>query len=584
MASPSAPRPTTLTDRLTARVTRDHAFIGVVVAVWALLYVRGFGDVGSLGHLPVRVWDETRYAMPAQLMADGGSWLTPHIRVKTHSNDLGYARRLVKPPLVYWLQATSMELFGVSAFAARVPTALSSLGCAGVVYGIGRHVYDRRAGLAGALFLLTFPGLLLGSHGGRAAVSDTTLALFGSLFVWLTWRGRENPKLLVPAGVFAGLAVMTKGVAAGVFVIILLPVVLRSVRSYLTGWTAAAVASTAAVALPWHLWASLEHGNEFVRAYFVTSVASRVQGQATEPPAEPIFGFMNYPYFRYALELFLPPYPYALPVFGTGIVCALAFVWWRTRRDGVADHWDEVLLVWWLLAVPLTFALGGGNHAWYLLPMYVPGSVLLGLVPAALADGTFGAAVDDALARTPFRSLAARGRRLRGRFPTAAGLRARLGRRGRAAVYPAVVLVLALSLVATYGAPLAEPYNEEQREIGTALAGEVPDGETVYVWLDGNLTTRSLMTLSFYADRPLENVSAERLRTDTRVRYGIVPDGRADELDRAHRVFARGPQNNMTVVVFEDGTGSGALSAHSPGRNVDRTPAFAAGAATLADP
>jgi len=543
---PASTRSPTALDRLTARFTADHAFLAVVVALWAWLYVRGLGD------LPIRVWDETRYAMPAHLMADGGSWLTPHVRVPTHSTDLGLQRRIVKPPLVYWLQATAMTVFGVTEFAARLPTALSTLGCAVLVYHVGSRVYDRRAGLAGALLLIAFPGLLLGSHGGRAAVSDTTLMLFGSLFVWLTWRGREDPRLLVPAGVFAGLSVMTKGVAAGVFVIVLLPVVLASIRDYLTGWTVAAVASTFAVALPWHLYAYLTHGNEFIDAYFLTSVASRVQGEATEPPAEPIFGFMNYPYFRYAFELFLPPYPYALPVFGTGIVLALAFVWWRVRADGRDEYWDEILLVWWAFAVPLTFALGGGNHPWYLIPMYLPGAVLMGMVPAAIADGTLQRTARTALGRDSADSAdTADADGLGARLPASERIRARLGERGRTAVYPVVSLLLAFLLVSSYGAALAEPYNREQREAGQTIATEVPEGETVYVWLDGNLTTESLMTVSFYADRPLENVSAERLRTDESIRYAVVPYGRESTLDRDYRVLAQGPANNLTVVAFE---------------------------------
>ncbi|ERG88904.1 MAG: 4-amino-4-deoxy-L-arabinose transferase related glycosyltransferases of PMT family, partial [halophilic archaeon J07HX5] len=222
---PAPAQSTTARDRLSARLSLNHVFLAVLIILWGWFYLRGLGD------LPVRVWDETRYAMPAQLMTDGGSWLTPHIRVPTHSTDLGLQRRIVKPPLVYWLQALLMSVFGVSEFAARLPTALATLGCAVLVYHIGRHVYDRRAGLSGALLLIVFPGLLLGSHGGRAAVSDTTLMLFGSLFVWFTWRGRKRPRLLVPAGVLAGLAVMTKGVAAGVFVIVLLPVVLASLRN-----------------------------------------------------------------------------------------------------------------------------------------------------------------------------------------------------------------------------------------------------------------------------------------------------------------------------------------------------------------
>jgi hypothetical protein len=197
--------------------------------------------------------------------------------------------------------------------------------------------------------------------------------------------------------------------------------------------------------------------------------------------------------------------------------------------------------------------------------MYLPGAVLLGMVPAALTDGTFQRAARSAVGRSHSPETAAHedGNTaaddndaavdgFAARLPGIDCPRAYLGERGRAVAYPAVSLLLALLLVLSYGGALAEPYNQEQREIGQTVATEVPEGETVAVWLAGNLTTQSLMTVSFYADRPLENVSTTRLRTDESIRYAIVPPGRETTLNRNHRVLAEGPANNATVVAFSD--------------------------------
>jgi len=601
--SESAPAPASAGDtfaaidqRLPGPITAGHALFAAVIVVWAALYLYGLGD------LSLRVWDETRYAEPARIMADGGSWLDPTIRVPTHDEELGEQLRLTKPPLGYWLQALAMTAFGVTEFAARLPTALATLGCVGVVYHVAAVTYDRRAAFAGTLAFLAFPGMLLGSHGGKAASVDPLLALFGSLFVWWTWRGREDPRLLLPAGIVAGLAVMVKGLAAGVFVIVLLPVGLWYLRDYLTGWTLAAVASTVLVALPWHLYAYLEHGDAFVDAYFLTSVGQRVQGEATEPPAEPLVPFFNYPWLKEAAGTLVPPYQYALPIFGTAVVLALAFAWWRLRADGLrlrpgrsngqglrsrlpaapADRTDLLLLVWWFLAVPLTFVLGGGNHAWYLLPMYVPGGVLLGHLVAGVADGSFGAAFDRAIAGTRFGgeeaaegSVAAGSAGdgatapgavvdgplsgLRERLPSPRGVHSAVGHRwGEAAagaVYPATCLLLVVLLLATYGAPLHESYNDEQREIGTAIADEVPADATVYVWLGEDGDTQSIMTVSWYADRALERTTPAALEGDPGIRYAIVPHGEAGTIDRPHRVVIDGPENDVTVIAFTDAGG-----------------------------
>ena len=541
-----------VSERLPGGLTAGHALFAVVTLVWAALYLVGLGD------LSLRVWDESRYATPARFMAEGGGWLDPMIRVPTHETALGESLRLNKPPLGYWLQATAMTVFGVTEFAVRLPAALATLGCAAVVYRIGVRTDGRRAGFAGALLFLAFPGMLLGSHGGRTASLDPLLALFGSLFVWLTWRGREDPRLLVPAGVAAGLAVLVKGMAAGVFVIVLLPVGAIYIQSYLTRWTAGAVASTVVVALPWHLYAYLEHGDTFLDEYFFTSVAARVQGEATEPPAEPLVPFLNYPWIREAIGVFVPPYQYALPFFGTAAVLALAFAYWRLRDDGTPDRATLRLLVWWLLAVPLTFVLGGGNHAWYLLPMYLPGAVLLGQFVAGVAAGRFGRRLDAALAGSgvgrPARFLA----RIRDRIPSAGAVRTgvaeRWGGTAGAALYPVLCLVLVVALLPTYAGPLHEPYNDEQREIGTAIAAEVPEDETVFVWLGPDGDTESIMSVAWYADRPLERATPAELEGDASIRYAIVPYGNASAVDRPARVVVEGPMNNVTFVEFTDAT------------------------------
>jgi len=541
-----------LSARLPAGFTAGHALFAAVAGVWAALYLYGLGD------LSLRVWDESRYATPARFMAEGGSWLDPVISVPTHEQQLGESLRLNKPPLGYWLQAAAMTVFGVSEFAARLPTTLATLGCAAVVYSIAAQTDDRRAGFAGALLFLAFPGMLLGSHGGRAASVDPILALFGSLFVWLTWRGRENPRLLVPAGVAAGLAVLVKGVAAGVFVIVLLPVGALYLRAYLNRWTLAGVASTVVVALPWHLYAYLEHGDLFVEEYFLTSVASRVQGEATEPPAEPLVPFLNYPWIKEAIGILVPPYQYALPFFATVTVLALAFAYWRLRADETRDRATRRFLVWWLVAIPLTFVLGGGNHAWYLLPMYLPGAVLLGQFVAGVADGSFGGHLDDALAGTRFGRPGGPLARLRERIPSAgavrAGVAARWGEAAGAAVYPALCLVLVVALLPTYAAPLHEPYNDEQREIGTTIAAEVPEDEAVAVWLGPDGDTQSIMSVAWYADRPLERATPAELANDTSIHYAILPYGQESAVDRPVRVIVEGPTNDITVVEFTDAT------------------------------
>ncbi|MFW6449245.1 MAG: ArnT family glycosyltransferase, partial [Halobacteriota archaeon] len=120
----SAPAATRLTHRLAGVDRVEWGFLGLLVLLWGWLYLAGLGD------LPVHVWDESRYVSPARDMATGADWLIPEIRVNTFDFDLDRTPRLQKPPLLYWLQALSMLVFGPTAFAGRLPTALATLGCA----------------------------------------------------------------------------------------------------------------------------------------------------------------------------------------------------------------------------------------------------------------------------------------------------------------------------------------------------------------------------------------------------------------------------------------------------------------------
>jgi len=249
----------------------------------------------------------------------------------------------------------------------------------------------------------------------------------------------------------------------------------------------------------------------------------------------------------------------AVPVFLLGAIGAAIVVRRLVRRDGFAEHREKVLLGWWALAVPATFVLAGGNHPWYFLPMYVPGSVLVGYVPAALADGPLGTRVRSAVAGVRGRSTSPSDGRAGA--STAGGSSAAFPSWAGFAAYAAVCVVVALLLVATYAAPLGTPYDAEQRDVGRTIAGEVPEGESLYVWFGDDVERRALMSLDFYADRPFERATPERLETDPAVRYAIVPIDRRDRIDREHRVVATGSRNGVVVIEFVE----------SPASTTDRT-------------
>ncbi len=85
-----------------------------------------FVNLLFLGSRPVLTADETRYGSIAAQMVESGNWMS--LRMS------GF-HFYEKPPLVYWMMALAIEIFGHNAFAIRLPAALCG-GLAALAMGI----------------------------------------------------------------------------------------------------------------------------------------------------------------------------------------------------------------------------------------------------------------------------------------------------------------------------------------------------------------------------------------------------------------------------------------------------------------
>src|SRR4029077_8284574 len=90
--------------------------------------------------------DEGRYAEIAREMLELKDWISPH---------LNYVLYFEKPPLMYWLTALSMQVFGSTAFAARFWCATFGLLTVWVTYQMGKIWKDEWVGLLAGGILAT---------------------------------------------------------------------------------------------------------------------------------------------------------------------------------------------------------------------------------------------------------------------------------------------------------------------------------------------------------------------------------------------------------------------------------------------
>jgi 4-amino-4-deoxy-L-arabinose transferase-like glycosyltransferase len=210
----------------------------------------------TLASLPLTDHTEARYAEIARLMLELKDWISPHIT----PTEVFWA----KPPLSTWGQALSMSVFGVSAWAARLPAVLWSGLALGALGWMLKGSLSRTQSLA-VLVTLALSPLFFISAG--AVMTDATLAAT-TLFVQAAWwrvlrsQGAERRRMARCLGFWMGLALLTKGPAAAVLA--LLPVFMHA--AWRQHWPA--IRSVAGdvwvwliclgVALPWYLVAEIK--------------------------------------------------------------------------------------------------------------------------------------------------------------------------------------------------------------------------------------------------------------------------------------------------------------------------------------
>ena len=206
--------------------------------------------------------DEGFHAAIAQEMVDRGDWLVPRLFGKPFWD---------KPAFYFWFEAASLQWFGMTEAAVRLPGLL--FGLLGVLSTglVGARLWGRRVGyLAAGLYATMFLPLAL----CQAATPDVALVVWVNLALLLLWESewataRRAIPLVVGAGVCMGLAMLTKGLFGVALIVVAQGGYLVCSRR-LTAWSllrgfVAVVLGTAVAAL-WYL--PMERANPGYLHYF----------------------------------------------------------------------------------------------------------------------------------------------------------------------------------------------------------------------------------------------------------------------------------------------------------------------------
>ncbi|MGZ8483930.1 MAG: glycosyltransferase family 39 protein [Candidatus Binatia bacterium] len=309
--------------------------------------------------------DEGRNAEIAREILLLKDWVTPHY---------DFIPRLDKPIFFFGLVALSYKFFGISEWAARLPSALAALACLCITYRFAGSLFGRRAGLWSALILLSSIEFFALS---RAVIMDMTLTFCITLALWsfcLGQRGVESgagKSQFLLMYVAMGMATLLKGPIG-----FLLPAAVIGVYLLLTKrWSLLrhmqvplGIALLILTAAPWYLTA--ESRNPGYLRYFLWE--------------ENVHRFTTMQFKRSG------PWYYFIGVLAGGF-----FPWTVLLPATITDlgkralKGEHLFLSLWVAIPLLFFSLSSSKLPHYILPIYPPLAIILAAVIAkAQTDST----------------------------------------------------------------------------------------------------------------------------------------------------------------------------------------------------
>lgn len=310
---------------------------------------------------PVSRTQEARVLETAREMAElpVSEWAIPR---------LNGAVRLRKPPLAYWLSATSFRVFGVSDVSGRLPTVLLAWLTLGGTFLVARQLYDGRTAFFAAGVLLS---TWLGMKSALVAETDGLVAAFLTLGVFAVLRafdarpGRDAFWLHVVA-VCCALTILSKGPPAIYLAIFLLGLsaVRRDWRPLKRFFTTGAVLTLLVIAVPWFAYVA-KHSTE--EGQLGTDLLNSAEGGDHEGPP--------WDYVPMLLKATLPWTAVWLAALWTAAFAMRQQ--WKTRGLRIGRSGLFVVSVWALsMLVPL--CVWGNKQLQYLVPVMPPTAILIG--------------------------------------------------------------------------------------------------------------------------------------------------------------------------------------------------------------
>jgi 4-amino-4-deoxy-L-arabinose transferase-like glycosyltransferase len=324
---------------------------------WAVLAAAWFA---TLQVRPMLDPDEGRYAEIPREMVATGDWLTPRL------DGLKYFE---KPPLQYWATAVAYSVFGLSEWTSRLWTVGLAFACLPMVFAWTRRLYGTNAALAALVTLAASPYFGVISH-LNLLDAGFTFWLTGAVFAFTLAQsseegGQDERRWMLLAWLAAALAILSKGIVVGVLTgvsLIAYSLIERDIRPWKRLHVAVGLPLFLLVSAPWFVAVS------------------------TRNPDFPGFFFIHEHFARFLTTVHqrVEPWWFFLPLLLFGILPWIFSVVGASRRawqdEGLGGRFKPLRFLLIFAAVTLLFfSASGSKLAPYILPMFPPLAVIIGV-------------------------------------------------------------------------------------------------------------------------------------------------------------------------------------------------------------
>ena len=256
--------------------------------LWILLISGLFIYISFIGGVHLFDWDEINFAEISREMITTGDYLRVQVDYKPFFE---------KPPLFFWLQATSMHVFGINEFAARLPNTICGLIVLLLLFRAGAKYMNT---MFGALWALSYLGSILPTLYHKSGIIDPwfNLFIFSSLLSWYEGIKKNTAQWYILSGSLAGLAILTKGPVGPLIIgaTILLTHLFSKNKNWLNVKSLLIfLASMTFIAGTWFVIEYFTHGTIFISAF--------IKYQA-ELFSQSVAGHKGFPGYHFVVALF----------------------------------------------------------------------------------------------------------------------------------------------------------------------------------------------------------------------------------------------------------------------------------------